>query len=189
MLSTFDNIKLTKVAVVTKSQGNNGDFFAKIISQDKIKKIKKDKFIFIDIDASLVPFKVEKSYKQGNLIFFKLNYINSKNDLQKLLGKYIYINNDEENNKISLGDEILQNEENNSEDDVLNYQVIDKQKGYIGVVSNINYIPGNPVIEVMLDEKTIIIPYNENIVLQINDDEKQIFIDAPEGLIDIYLEL
>ena len=72
--------------------------------------------------------------------------------------------------------------------EVINFKVIDKEKGFIGNIVSIIDNPNNPLFLIMFEGKEILIPLNDKFIQKVDRDNQTIEIEAPEGLIDIYLE-
>jgi len=68
------------------------------------------------------------------------------------------------------------------------FTVIDDTHGEIGVVTAVLEMPQQLILEINNGSKNILIPANEDIIHKIDKKRKTIFIDAPDGLIDLYLE-
>ena len=58
----------------------------------------------------------------------------------------------------------------------------------IGTIINIIDHPGNTLLEVDANGTEILIPLNDNTFEHINKSKKQISINLPEGLLDLYFE-
>jgi 16S rRNA processing protein RimM len=65
--------------------------------------------------------------------------------------------------------------------------VIDKHKGNIGKITQILDFPGNPLFEIKYENKQLLIPVRDEFIEQLDRENRTIYINAPEGLIDIYL--
>lgn len=176
----FGKEELIKIAEIQRTHGVDGKVLLNI-SQDFDKSIfTEDLPVFLIIDGMPVPFFIEHSKSQGKNVVVKLRHIESLEKAEKFVGTEIMTLK-------SLFDDFDKDEDN--EKDIEGYSVYDKKFGFIGQVCMLNNIPGNPVIEINFKEKIIIIPYAEDIILEINDEKKEIQISAPEGLIDLYLEM
>ena len=62
---------------------------------------------------------------------------------------------------------------------------MDKKLGFIGIAGEIEDIANNPLLHVTHEGKEFLIPVHEDIILEINDRDKVIFIDAPDGLFEL----
>jgi 16S rRNA processing protein RimM len=73
--------------------------------------------------------------------------------------------------------------------EVIGFEVIDKTKGVIGNIDKIMDHPAQPILQILHNTgKEILIPIADDIVLDVDRKNKQICIQAPDGLIDLYLE-
>ena len=73
--------------------------------------------------------------------------------------------------------------------EVPGFSVVDKTRGEIGDIRQILDFPSQAVMQVFFKEKEILIPINPQVILEVNRKKKEIQIDAPEGLIDLYLNI
>lgn len=72
--------------------------------------------------------------------------------------------------------------------EVIGFNVRDKEAGLIGKVNIFYDNPGQTIMSVINDnEVEILIPVIDKFFISLNRDEKVINIDAPEGLIDLYI--
>ncbi|MCX6232483.1 MAG: ribosome maturation factor RimM [Bacteroidetes bacterium] len=73
--------------------------------------------------------------------------------------------------------------------EVLGFEVIDSIKGNIGKIEKIMDHPAQPILQILhANGKEILIPIAEDIIINVDRKNKQISLQAPEGLIDLYLE-
>ena len=67
--------------------------------------------------------------------------------------------------------------------------MIDKVHGPIGNVVKILEHKTNPMFEINFEGKEILIPKQDRFFERIDWDEEIVYLNAPEGLIDMYLNL
>ena len=72
--------------------------------------------------------------------------------------------------------------------EVIGFSVVDKTKGELGAIRKIFEYPSQAVIQVFYQEKEILIPINPHVIIQVDREKKEIQIDAPDGLIELYLD-
>ena len=72
--------------------------------------------------------------------------------------------------------------------EIIGYSVEDENKGSIGTVVNVVDLKSNPLIVIDFKEKEILIPLVEELIVHVDQDSKRMKINAPEGLIDLYLD-
>ncbi|MBL1280954.1 MAG: 16S rRNA processing protein RimM [Fluviicola sp.] len=137
--------------------------------------------IFIDLDDYLTPFFIE-SFKLKNKGFaaMKLEGVTDENAAKLLLRKEVY-----------LPAQILPELEglNFYDHEVVGFAVIDEKAGNVGVIEQVVDLKVNPLLQITKDGKEILIPLLKDLVKKVDRKKKELHILAPEGLIDLYLEL
>jgi len=136
--------------------------------------------VFIDINNQLTPFFIE-SFKLKNHPFAAVKFegINSEMDAKIILRKNLY-----------LPSSILKELEGNNfyDHEVVGYKVIDEQYGEVGILESIIDLSVNPLIQVMNGSKEVLIPLLDDLVKKVDRDNKILHINAPTGLISLYLD-
>jgi 16S rRNA processing protein RimM len=136
--------------------------------------------VFIDINNQLTPFFIE-SFKLKNHPFAAVKFegINSEMDAKIILRKNLY-----------LPSSILKELEGNNfyDHEVVGYKVIDEQYGEVGILESIIDLSVNPLIQVMNGSKEVLIPLLDDLVKKVDRDNKILQINAPTGLISLYLD-
>lgn len=138
-----------------------------LYSEIKSDKVEQLNSIFVNFNESYVPFKIVivKSHKK-NIYRVKLEDILSEADAKKFIKKGIYI-------------EKIDNTDNNNVD---NFKVYNKDK-FIGIVISSYNKTGQMIIEVKMNDKLVLIPFVDDFINQISEDE--IYMTLPDGLLDI----
>ena len=72
--------------------------------------------------------------------------------------------------------------------EVIGFQVIDEVKGNIGICKDFIDISNQSIMQVDCDGKEILIPAVDDIFEEVDREKRILRVNAPEGLIDIYLE-
>lgn len=170
--------ELVKVGEVIRTHGFNGNLSIKV-HPDFSEEIFNDELpVFLNIEGIPVPFFVVSTKKSGGYIVVAFKNVDNDKKALKLIGCELLIHQ-------SL---IESDDEEAEENPLKGYSVFDSKFGFIGELTFINEIPGNPVFETNFNGKTIIVPYSDEFIHEINDEKKEIHISAPDGLIDLYLE-
>ncbi len=137
--------------------------------------------IFIDINNRLVPFFIESIKRKNNtFVSVKLEGVDSENDARPLLKKNVY-----------LPEEILPKLEGTHfyDHEVIGFTVFDLKEGQVGEIKDVIDFKTNPLLQIYQGEKEILVPLIEGLVKKIDRNKKEMHIDAPEGLIQMYLNL
>jgi 16S rRNA processing protein RimM len=169
------------IGYVRKIHGSRGEVIASI-EDEFLETIKTSEYLFIEIDGGLVPFFISKdglSYRNNENVVLRLDFVDSSARAEELVGCKIYIS---EKDKPSRKD--------NSESfiSVEGMEIIDENRGNIGKITGINDFSGNVVITVKNPKGEILIPLNDRIIKKIDYKNRKLYLECPEGLIDIYIE-
>ena len=73
--------------------------------------------------------------------------------------------------------------------EIIGFKLIDETIGEIGAISDVLEYPTQAVIQVMKDGKEILIPIHDDIIQKVDKKAKTLTVKAPEGLIDMYLNM
>jgi len=162
---------------IVKQHGYSGGLLAKLDVDDSTRYKKLDA-LFLDINNELVPFFIQKIEikPQGALISFE--DIDSAERAEPLVGAQMYL-------PLTALPKLTGNKFYFHE--VIGFTVIDKQYGEIGPVNQVLDFPQQAILQIKKDFKEVLIPVTDHIVLKVDRDNKVIEVDAPEGLIDLYL--
>lgn len=135
------------------------------------------KSIFLDLNGSQVPYFIEECRPNNAGYIIKLETIDVVDMSKKLIGK----------KASALSDFIL--EEDESLKEFIGYAIIDSKLGNIGNIADVDEKTDNAIIKVIHPSGVeIILPFNDDFIIEIDDDLKTIEFNAPEGLIEMYLQ-
>jgi len=133
--------------------------------------------VFLEIEGLPVPFFVlEYSERSSKGLLLKFEDIESENQAREFISCKVYI----PANCIEKTSSPLR-EINNT----LGFEVIDSKHGSLGKLEEILEISSNSLMKIVSGKKEILLPLNEQFILQINHDQKLISVEIPEGLLEI----
>ena len=135
---------------------------------------------FVEMDGILTPFIVETlKLKNKGFAAVKFQGIDSEQHALALIKKKVYIPKSD----IKEIDHLRLNDH-----EIIGYSVEDENKGAIGTVVGVFDLKSNPLLIIDFKEKEILIPLVDELIVHVDRDSKRIKINAPEGLIDLYLD-
>lgn len=167
----------------SKVHGKQGELIAKldVDNPDKYNKLESVLVRLNKNDNSLIPFFISHAQVLNNgTVKLKIDDINDVVQAELLVGKELFL-------PLTKLPKLTGNKFYYHE--VIGFQVIDALKGSIGEIFNVLEFPQQAVLEIKnAQEKEILIPITDQIIKTVDRAEKTITIEAPEGLIDLYLE-
>ncbi len=72
--------------------------------------------------------------------------------------------------------------------EVKGFTVVDVNKGEIGTLTQIIDLSVNPLFSIDHDGKEILVPVNDQFIIEVRRKERQLIIEMPEGLLELYLQ-
>ena len=73
----------------------------------------------------------------------------------------------------------------NQKYEFLNFNIIDKKEGEIGYVQEIDFNRPQTLLIIKNNENSLLVPFVEEFIVNINQKNKTIYVDLPENLIKI----
>jgi len=155
-----------------------GEVLIKLESDDPSQYLKMES-VFVDYNNNLVPFFIDKcKLHKSEMLRIKFEDVDSEQDADDLMRADLYL-------PLDLLPEM--GEDQFYFHEVIGYKVIDLNRGEIGVISAINDTTTQALFEIDFNGKQILIPMNDEFIHKLKKDEKQLIVNTPEGLIDLYL--
>ena len=175
MLSKEDCFRLGHVAKLRGFKGEVSIF----LDVDDPYEYKELESVFVEIDGKLIPFFLEQIRIQNNgFAAVKFEKIDSEQKAEKLRKCSLFLPLD-----------VLPETEGTDfyHFEIAGFEVVDEKHGNIGIVLGVLDIAGNPIIQIDQNGTEILIPNQEEFILEIDRDKQIIKIKAPAGLIEMYL--
>ena len=135
--------------------------------------------MFIEVRNTLIPFFIESSQlHKSDLLRVQFEDVTTEADADSLLKCEVFL-------PLELlpkleGDKFYFHE-------VIGFTMEDKKYGKLGIITGINDSTAQALFEVDNNGKEILIPLNDEFIVKVDRKSHTIFVDTPEGLIDLYL--
>lgn len=176
MISRTD---LDLIGRTIKPHGINGELAATIDGNIEIEQLR---CIVFDIDGIYVPFFINSYRTIGSeAVLLKIDGIDNENEAADICGQDIY----------ALRSDINIKEDNESDDgvfmsDIIGYALYDTDNHYIGIIDDYDDSTANTLLIVQKDNGSkIFVPIADDLVDELDIDDKRIILDLPEGLLDL----
>lgn len=134
--------------------------------------------VFIEIGGKLLPYFIESINIKGNKAVVRFEDLSAE-ESTKLIGKNLFL-------PLSILPKLTGKKFYFHE--IINFAVVDAKKGNIGNIASVIDYPAQPLFQIMNGTNEILIPILDQIIDKVDRENKTIYIVAPEGLIDIYLQ-
>lgn len=164
---------------VTKTHGLKGEVTIKMDVVNPLD-FKELRYILVDQGGTLVPYFIENLKINGDKMFVQLQDVTKMEQAVAFVGRAVFLPNEM---MPQLDDDDFYFSE------IKGFMLVDKRKGEVGRISDVLEYPTQAVIQIMRDGKEILIPVHDDIIKKVDKKNKVLTVDAPEGLIDMYLEM
>lgn len=158
---------MLQIAQVLKSNGTDGEIllgFRGFGPED----IDVEEPVFIYFDGLPVPFFFRSFTRRGlSKALARLTGVNCLKDAEELAGRAVYIDCEEED----------------EEEDFTGWTVMDEHGHRAGVISGMEYIPGNTCIYVDTESGQAMLPLHEELILSADEESMTLCMSIPEGLL------
>ena len=134
--------------------------------------------MFVQVRNNLIPFFIESSQlHKSDLLRIKFEDVDTEADADALIKSEMY-----------LPLEFLPKLEGNKFyfHEIIGFKITDKTFGEIGIINAIHDSTAQALFEVDKDGIEILIPMNDEFIVEVNRETKTIMVETPEGLIDLY---
>lgn len=162
---------------IIRTHGVKGDIMI-FLDVDDPQRYKKLKSIFIETDEVLTSFDISQVSIRDNIArahikgvdemtkaaaFLKCEVWLPLSELPKLKETKFYIH------------------------EILNFKVIDRAKGEIGIFEKVIDLPQQTIALIKNGDKEILFPMIPEFIERVDKEEKILFLNLPDGLVDLYL--
>lgn len=163
-------MNLVRIGYFGRSHGTKGHL---VLKTERAADAKAMKVLFIEKDGSQVPFFIAECKQAGKETVLLLEGIDNPEKAKTLLNRAVWTDE-----KFVLEEE---------EEDYRGYEVLDKHLGVLGTVLDVGSNGAQTLLHVDVKGKDVILPMIEDFVLKLDREKRQIWYDAPEGLVELYL--
>ncbi len=167
-----------RIGTVTKTRGLKGELQV-YIDFDQPDRLEFDA-LFLEVNGKLVPYFVE-SFKmpQKNTAFIYLEDIDHIDKATPLAKRDIYLPNKlkpvKDENEFTLRD-------------LMGFTAVDENEGELGEIIELQDLPQQLIATVVYKNREVLFPLSEGIITGIDVVKEIVYVDLPEGLLDIYLD-
>lgn len=135
--------------------------------------------VFVALGNNLVPFFIESSsLHKSELLRIRFEDVDTEADADSLMQAELYLPLDMLP-KLS-GNQFYYHE-------VIGFTVKDKRLGIVGTLQAILENTAQPLFQIDAQGKEVLIPMSDEIIVSLDRKKKELLLDVPEGLIELYL--
>ena len=173
----IESSELIEIGQLGKPHGIKGELNAVIDESVDIERLEK---VALDIDGIYVPFFFNSIRpKRHDSVIVEIDGIDSEEKAAKLVNKTLYA---------FIADDVKTEDEDGGlyASDLIGYTIVHADGRKVGVITDINDSTENALFIVELPNgKSTYIPIADELIDEINEEEKYIVMTLPEGILDL----
>lgn len=163
---------------IVKKYGFKGELLAKL-DTDEPELYKNLESVFIAMGNDLVPFFIEKSsLHKSELLRLRFEDVENETAADALLKCELFL-------PLNMLPKLSGNQFYFHE--IIGFKMVDESFGEVGEIVAVNDSTAQSLFEVQRGDKLILIPMNDEFIVHLDRQNKEILVKAPEGLIELYL--
>lgn len=164
-------MNLTEIGYFSRMHGIKGHLILKLQIDFCYEEVKA---VFVEMGGSKAPFFVKEIAPLKDDLRVLLEDIDTIEQGGRLIGKKVFVNSD-----------FVDEDEGQ---DLRGFELIDKDHGSLGLIMEVNDNGAQLLVSLQLNGKELILPLAEELIEKVDEGEKKIWYNAPDGLIDMYLK-
>jgi 16S rRNA processing protein RimM len=176
-METIPKNNCVKVGYVQKPHGISGELVIRF-QEDYYETLEELPTLFLEIDNLLVPFFIAEEglrFKSSESVIARLDWVDSDAKAKALCGLSVFVNQDD----------VIEFEDEMSTHALVGFQLFGEDQGLIGEIKEVHDYAGNLLLSVDYQGKEVLIPINEDLIIRIDEDLREIELLIPEGLFDL----
>lgn len=135
--------------------------------------------VFVSLGNNLVPFFIDRCrLHKSALLRIDFEEVKDEGSADKLIGAELYL-------PLDMLPPLTGNKFYFHE--VIGFSLVDKIHGNIGTIKAVNDSASQELFEAEKDGRELLIPISEEIITKVDREKKEVHLETPEGLVDLYL--
>ena len=174
-METIPKTDCEKIGFIRKTHGIHGEVVLEFEEQYEYSVEDAERF-FIELEGLLVPFFIADEglrFRSGKSVIVKFDWVETESYAKRLVGKEVYLYQNEVVDMPEEQSSFLQG-----------FTLFDEKLGEIGNIDEVDDYAGNIVLTVTFNGQELLVPYNDEILIDLNEEKKTITLQLPEGLIE-----
>lgn len=175
-METIPKSDCQKIGFIRKTHGVHGELVLEYEAEFEESVAESSRF-FLEIDGLLVPFFVAEDglrFRSSKTALVTFDWVKTEKYARRLVGSSVYLFNYE----------IVDEPEESSISQFLHFSLLDENGKKVGEISAVDDYAGNIVFTIDTESGELLVPFNEDFLINLNEKQKTIQLQIPDGLIE-----
>lgn len=176
-METIPKSNCVKIGFIRKPHGIQGELVIHF-QEEFYETLEEYPTLFVEIDNLLVPYFISEDglrFKSAESVIVQLDWVDSEKKAKELCGLSVFVNQNE----------VISPDDNISPNALIGFRLYDVELGFVGEILDISDFAGNLLLEVEYQGKEALVPLNEDLIVRLDEDAREIEMQLPSGLFDL----
>lgn len=176
-METIPKSNCVKIGFTQKPHGIHGELVLRF-QEEYYETLEEMPVLLLEIDELLVPYFISEEglrFKSGESVIVKFDWVNTDKQAKDLCGLSVFVKEED----------VVLNEDELLPDDLVGYMLYDQSLGLIGEISDVTDYSGNILLTVIYKDKECLVPFNEDLLIRFDEENREIEMDLPDGLFSL----
>jgi len=179
-MTPFDKNDFLPIGSIVKPHGLKGEIVLEI-EEGYEDALEDSEYLLVEVEGGLVPFFISEEgvhFRTSTSLSLSFDDLDSVEKVRPYCGCKIYMHND------------VDKEQESSEkfNELIGVTVFDEDRGKLGKITRVDDFSGNVVLTILYKSREILAPLSDELIIRFDEGKKELHLDCPEGLIQLYLE-
>ncbi len=176
-METIPKDECQKIGYLQKPHGIQGEVVLQL-EPGYAASVEEEPIFFLEIDGLLVPYFLQAEgirFRSNETALLHFDWIEDDIQARKICGLSVYLKQED----------ILIEDAELSLHALVGYQLFDTKIGLIGSVERVDDYSGNLIFQLKYKGQEILIPFNEDFLVRIDEEKQEIELECPQGIFDL----
>jgi len=176
-METIQKSSCRKIGYFQKPHGIKGGIVLNFEPQYDVS-LENEPTLFAEIDGLLVPYFFSNEsirFRTSESAIVWLDWIKNEEDARQLSGLAVYLKEED----------LLLEEEELTVHQLVGFNLFDGQTEKIGVIEKVEDYGGNLLFVLQYQGRETLIPFNEDLLIELDEEGKKIVMEIPEGILGL----
>lgn len=173
-METIPKSNCQKIGYIQKPHGIHGELVIRF-EEEYYETLEECPTLFLEIDDLLVPYFISEEglrFKSGESVIAKLDWVDTDKKAKDICGLSVY----------AAQEDVVLSEDEFPPHLLTGFTLFDASLGLIGEITDVHDYSGNLLLEVNYQGKETLIPLNEDLIVRLDEEAKEIELAIPDGI-------
>jgi 16S rRNA processing protein RimM len=139
--------------------------------------------LFLEEGNGNVPYIIQSIEHIGKHEYLvKFEDVDDKEAADKLRKKPVSLTEEQYN------DFVIDDETDAGYANLIGFDLLNQDKQIVGTIKDIMVLPEQELAQIFVNNREVLVPLQDDLILEINEKKQYVQVDIPDGLLDMYLE-